>query len=116
MPKTSIGFNFATNYTASRGLIKKALGPSEKKTPPPPFKIKFGEPITDPKEQMVRLVEHYSELYLRETVVYSIIPLPVMDELSAGPTIREFSKAIDALLNGNGRTGKVVAAIASHPR
>lgn len=54
---------------------------------------------------MVRLVEHYSELYLRETVVTnaalnSIIPLPVMDELSAEPTIRGFGKAIDDLLNG----------------
>ena len=42
---------------------------------------------------MVRLVEHYSELYLRKTVVTdaalnSIIPLTVMDELSAEPRLK----------------------------
>ena len=54
----------------------------------------FGS-ITDPKEQMDRWVEHYSELSLRETVVnYAALNwitfLPVMDELDAEPTIQEF--------------------------
>ena len=44
---------------------------------------------------MDRLVEHYSELSLRETVVnYAALNwitfLPVMDELDAEPTIQEF--------------------------
>lgn len=45
--------------------IKRDLGPSEKKTVP--LKTKYREPITDLKEQMDRLVKHYSELHLRET-------------------------------------------------
>ena len=50
-------------------------------------------------------MKHYSELYLRETVVTdaalnSINPLPIMDKLEAEPTIEELDKAIDALSNG----------------
>lgn len=69
---TTIGLNFATKYSYLADLgnimyngIKRDLGPSEKKTVP--LKTKYREPITDLKEQMDRLVKHYSELYLRET-------------------------------------------------
>ena len=70
--------------------------------PPPPhthplkkyihtYKKKYGEPITDLKDQMDRWLEHYSELYLPETVVTdatlnSTNPLPIIDELDAEPT------------------------------
>ena len=83
--------------------IKKAIGPTVKKTAP--LKSTTGETIVDRNDQMVRWVEHYSELYSRETVVTetalnSIEDLPVMDELDALPTIEELSKAINALSSG----------------
>lgn len=69
------------------------------------LKPKSSEPITDPKEQKDRWVEHYSELYLRETfvndaVLNSINPFPVMEKLEAKLNIEELKKAVDALSNG----------------
>ena len=54
---------------------------------------------------MERWVEHYSELYSRENVVVSsvldsIVPLPVMEELNTDPTQEELCKAIDSLTCG----------------
>ena len=51
------------------------------------------------------MVEHYSDLYLRETFVTdaafnSVTPFPVMDKLDAKPNIEELRKAIDGLSNG----------------
>ena len=45
--------------------IKKVIGPSANKTVP--LVSKFGEIITDKSKQLERWVEHYSELYLKET-------------------------------------------------
>ena len=47
-------------------------------------------------------VEHYSDLYSRETTVYPaaldvIDCLPTMDELDSEPSVEELSKAIDSL-------------------
>lgn len=47
--------------------IKKAVGPAVKRTAP--LKSTTGETTVDQKEQMVRWVEHYSELYAKETTV-----------------------------------------------
>ncbi|XP_052217843.1 uncharacterized protein LOC127835421 [Dreissena polymorpha] len=47
--------------------IKKAVGPTVKKTAP--LKSSTGETITDRNHQMRRWVEHYSELYSSATVV-----------------------------------------------
>ena len=54
---------------------------------------------------MERCVEHYSELYSRETVVTNaalndIRDLPMMEELDNEPTIEDLSKAIDSLSCG----------------
>ena len=54
---------------------------------------------------MERWVEHYSELYSRENVIVSsvldsIVPLPVMEELDTDPTQEELCKAIDSLTCG----------------
>ena len=83
--------------------IKRAIGPTVKKTAP--LKSTTGETIVDRNNQMVRWVEHYSDLYSRETVVTesaldSIEALPVMDELDALPTLEELSKAMDNLSTG----------------
>ena len=50
-------------------------------------------------------MKHYSELYLRETLVTdaafnSITQFPVMDKLDAKPNIEELRKAVDELSNG----------------
>lgn len=80
--------------------IKQATGIPVKKTAP--LKSKTGETITDSKQQMDRWVEHYLELYSRETSVsqeaLDAIPnLPVMEELDATPTVDELEKAINSL-------------------
>ena len=83
--------------------IKKATGPSVNKTAP--LKSKSGEVITDKAKQLERWVEHYSELYSRETVVHqsaldAIDRLPLMPELDEEPSIEELSKEIDRLPSG----------------
>ena len=80
--------------------IKVAVGPSAKGVAP--LKSLAGEKITDRGKQMDRWVEHYSELYSRETRVSDaalegMTQLPIMEELDAAPTLEELSKAIDAL-------------------
>ena len=47
--------------------IQKAVGPTVRKMAP--LKSTSGEMLTDRDKQMERWVEHYSELYSRETVV-----------------------------------------------
>ncbi|KAI0213003.1 hypothetical protein LSAT2_002055, partial [Lamellibrachia satsuma] len=47
--------------------IKKAVGPTVRKMAP--LKSTSGEMLTDRDKQMERWVEHYSELYSRQTVV-----------------------------------------------
>ena len=54
---------------------------------------------------MNRWVDHYSELFLRETVdthaaLNLITTLPVMDELDAEPIIEELGETIDAFSSG----------------
>ena len=83
--------------------IKKALGPTQSKTPP--LKSSSGEIITDKGQQMERWVEHYSYLYSRENTVSTaaldvIDCLPTMDELDSEPLVEELSKAIDGLASG----------------
>ena len=51
---------------------------------------------------MNRWVEHYSDLYSRESTISdstleSIEPLPIMEELDKMPSLDELSKAIDNL-------------------
>ncbi|KAK4328599.1 hypothetical protein Pmani_001075 [Petrolisthes manimaculis] len=80
--------------------IKQATGIPVKKTAP--LKSKTSETITDRKQQMDRWVEHYLELYSRETSVsqeaLNAIPdLTVMEELDATPTTSELEKAINSL-------------------
>ena len=83
--------------------IKKALGPTQCKTAP--LKSTTGETITDRNAQMNRWVEHYSELYARETkisdsAINAIESLSTMEELDVEPTLEELSKAIDKLAAG----------------
>ena len=83
--------------------IKKATGPSIKKTAP--LKTKTEEIITDCSKQMERWVEHNLELYTREHTVTkealdTIMSLPVMDELDNESTVEELCKAIDSLASG----------------
>ena len=85
--------------------IKEAIGPTVNKTAP--LKSKSGEVITDKAKQLIvdRWVEHYSELYSRETVVHqsaldAIEDLPLMPELDEEPSIEELSKEIDRLSSG----------------
>ena len=85
------------------GSIKKAVGPTVTKIAP--LKSTSGEMLTDRDKQMERWVEHYSELYSRETVVTNaalnaIGDLPMMEELDNEPTIEDLSKAIDSLSCG----------------
>ena len=54
---------------------------------------------------MARWVEHYLDLYSKETSVSqealdSFVDLPVLEELDLAPTVEELSKAIDALPSG----------------
>ena len=83
--------------------IKKALGPTQKKSAP--LKSSTGETIQDRAEQMERWVEHYSELYSRENIVTkealsAIECLPMIEELDAEPTIGELKKALNCLSSG----------------
>ena len=82
--------------------IKKATGPTEKKTVP--LKTKSGEVITDSNKQMERWVEHYLELYSTENTITdqaldTIQTLHVMTALDTEPTEDDLSKAIDSLKN-----------------
>ena len=70
-----------------------------------PLKSTSGEMLTDRDQQMERWVEHYSELYSRETVItnaalIAIRDLPMMEELDNEPTVEDLSKAIDSLSCG----------------
>ena len=83
--------------------IKKATGPTVKKTVP--LKTKSGEVITDSNKQMERWVEHYLELYSTENTITdqaldTIETLHVMTALDTEPTEDDLSKAIDSLKNG----------------
>ena len=62
-PRGPWSHGFGTYYV----MKLSHLGILEKKTSP--LKTKCSEPITDPKEQMGRWVEHYSELYPPEAFV-----------------------------------------------
>ena len=98
--------------------IKKATGPSIRKTAP--LKSKSGEVITDKATQLDIRVEHYSELYSKENVVHqsaldAIDHLPLMPELDEAPSINELSKAIDRLPSGKtpGKDGILAEVIKS---
>ncbi|XP_047098732.1 serine/threonine-protein phosphatase 6 regulatory ankyrin repeat subunit A-like [Schistocerca piceifrons] len=83
--------------------IKKAFGPTVRKTAP--LKSKTGEVVTDEGNQMERWVEHYLELYAAENEVSkdacdAIKQMPVMEELDAMPSKEELSREIDSLGNG----------------
>ena len=70
-----------------------------------PLKFTSGEMLTDGYKQMERWVEHYSELYSRETVVTNaalnaIRDLPMVEELDNELTIEDLSKVIDSLSCG----------------
>ncbi|XP_047111645.1 uncharacterized protein LOC124788422 [Schistocerca piceifrons] len=91
------------NAKAMYDGIKKAIGPTVRKTAP--LKSKTGEVITDEGKQMDRWVEHYLELYAAENEVSkdacdAIKQMPVMEELDAMPTMEELSREIDSLANG----------------
>ena len=91
------------NIKAMYDGIKKALGPTQKKTAP--LKSATGEVIQDREQQMERWVEHYTELYARENVVTedalnAIECLPELEELDREPTIDEVSEALDSLASG----------------
>ena len=93
--------------------MKKALGPSARKTAP--LKSSTGEIITDRSKQMDRWAEHYQDLYLREGVVTeaalnSIPSLPVMEELDTPPILEELSKANDSLAHGKAPGGDGIPA------
>jgi len=54
---------------------------------------------------MERWVEHYSDLYSRETIILDatlehVERLPVMKELDKMPSLEELSRATDSLLSG----------------
>ena len=83
--------------------LQQALGPTQKKTTP--LKSATGEVIQDREQQMERWVEHYTELYARETVVTqdttnAIECLPELEELDREPTRDELSEALDSLASG----------------
>ena len=83
--------------------IKKAVGPTHSKTGP--LKSTSGETITDKSKQMERWVEHYSELYSRESTISdatleAVEQLPIMEELDEVPGLEELSRAIDRLPTG----------------
>ena len=80
--------------------IKKVIGKEIRK--PAPLKSKSGELINDKGQKLNRLVEHYSDLYSKDTTVShkaieEIPQMPVMSELDRDPTISDLEKAIDAL-------------------
>lgn len=80
--------------------INKSLGPFQSNIVP--FKSTSGKVITDGEKQIERWVEHYLELYSRETSVTNspldaIEPLSIMEELDAEPILEDFNKAIDTM-------------------
>ncbi|XP_071508357.1 uncharacterized protein [Diadema antillarum] len=83
--------------------IKCALGPAQTKTAP--LKSASGEVITDKENRWRDWLSTKSELYSKENVVVysvldSIVPLPVMEELDVDPAQEELCKAIDSLTCG----------------
>ena len=99
------GFTIAAITGNIRGMfddIKKALGPTQSKTP---LKSSSREIITDKGQQLERWAEHYSDFNSRENIV-CLAPLevteclPTMDELDSEPSVEELSKAIDSLASG----------------
>ena len=83
--------------------MKKALGPTSKKTAP--LKSSTGVVLQDREKQMERWVEHYSDLYARETQVTeeamaAVETLPTLHELDSEPTEHELHRALDALSAG----------------
>ena len=80
--------------------IKRTTGIPSRKTAP--LKTKTWEPITDKARQLDRWVEHYLELYSREstitqTALDALKSLATMNELDSTPTAVELDIAIDAL-------------------
>ena len=80
--------------------MKKAIGPMPKKTAP--IKDLEGNKITDKTKVMDRWVEHYGELYSRETKVTdqaldAIEQLPCLSDLDEPPTMDEMMEAINSL-------------------
>ena len=65
----------------------------------------MGEVITVKVKQLDRWVEHYSELYCKQNIVYqsvldAIDYLPLIPKLDKVPSIKELSKARDRLTSG----------------
>ena len=80
--------------------IKKAVGPAPKKSAP--VKDLQGIVIKNKEDQMKRWVEHYEELYSRETLVTkealdAVESLPCMQELDQEPTMEDLMEAINIL-------------------
>ena len=80
--------------------MKKAIGPMPKKTAP--IKDLEGNKITDKSKVMDRWVEHYGELYSRETKVTdealdAIEELPCLSDLDEPPNMDEMMEAINSL-------------------
>ena len=80
--------------------IKKATGPNSRKTAP--LKDLNGNVILDKTKQMERWVEHYGELYSRETKVTdaaleAVETLPTMPHLDELPTMDELLSAIKSM-------------------
>lgn len=68
--------------------IEKALGPTQSK--PVPLKSAIGETIKDKGNQMERWMEHYAQLYSKESTISdaayeAVEPLPVMDDMDETP-------------------------------
>ncbi|XP_049829037.1 uncharacterized protein LOC126267775 [Schistocerca gregaria] len=89
--------------TAMYDGIKKAVGPTVRKTAP--LKPKTGEVIANEGKQMKRWVERYLELCAAENEVSkdacdAIQQMPVLEQLDAMPTMEELSRETDSLANG----------------
>ena len=83
--------------------INEAIGPKQKKTAS--LMSSTGELIKDKEAQMKRWVEHYSELYARETQVTeqaleAVERLPTIDALDIIPTEEDITSAMESLTNG----------------
>ena len=83
--------------------IKKAVGPTLNKTSP--LRSSTRQVIKDKRHQLVRWVEHYSDLYSRENIVSpsaldAVDCPPTMEELDTELPLQELSKAIDSLASG----------------